>query len=276
MTDKLNLLVLYHRAVQDVTLADKVCNKGVCRLVVDIDRGANLLNFTLTHNHDCIAQSESLLLVVRYIYKGDTERLVHLLQLHLHILAHLQVERSQRLIEQKHLRLIYDGTSDGNTLLLTSRERIYIAVLVVGHRHHLQRFAHTLVNLLRCHLFEFQTEGDILIDIQMRKEGISLENRIKRSLVRRHTQNILILHRDNTPCIGLCKSCQHTEQSRLAATRRSEQSYKLATLDIEVDVVENNLVAERFRQVLDFDNCFTLFCHLYFLRFFRMVCVRLK
>ena len=133
MADKLDLLVLYHRAVQDVTLADKVCNKRVCRLVVDIDRSANLLNFTLTHNYDCIAQSESLLLVVRYIYKGDTECFVHLLQLHLHILAHLQVERSQRLVEQKHLRLIYDGTSDGYTLLLTSRQRIYIAVLVVGH-----------------------------------------------------------------------------------------------------------------------------------------------
>ena len=54
MTDKLNLAVTDHCAIQDITLADKVGYKGVYRLIIDINRCANLLNLTVAHNHNGI------------------------------------------------------------------------------------------------------------------------------------------------------------------------------------------------------------------------------
>ena len=47
-------------------------------------------------------------------------RLLHLLQLHLHIFTHFEIERSQRFVEQQNFRLIDNGTGNGNTLLLTA------------------------------------------------------------------------------------------------------------------------------------------------------------
>ena len=55
-----------------------------------------------------------------HIDESDSELPVHFLELYLHILAHLEVERCERLVKQKHLRLIYDGSGNGYTLLLTS------------------------------------------------------------------------------------------------------------------------------------------------------------
>ena len=55
-----------------------------------------------------------------HIDEGDAELLVHLLELYLHVLPHLQVEGSQRLVKKKYSRLVHDGAGYGHTLLLTS------------------------------------------------------------------------------------------------------------------------------------------------------------
>ena len=52
VTGKGDLQILVHNAVDDITLADKVGNKGVLRLVVDVGRRADLLDFALGHNND--------------------------------------------------------------------------------------------------------------------------------------------------------------------------------------------------------------------------------
>ena len=83
-----------------------------------------------------------------YVDEGDSEFTVHLLEFHLHILAHLQVQSRQRFVEQEHLRLVHDSPRDSHPLLLTSGKGIHIPLLIVGHSHHFQGLAHTAVDFV--------------------------------------------------------------------------------------------------------------------------------
>ena len=89
LTCKLNFKVLVHNAVDDVALSDKVSNKGILWLVVNILRSADLLDFTVLHNHHPVGHGQCLLLVVGNINEGNLQRLLNPHQLGLHLLAQL-------------------------------------------------------------------------------------------------------------------------------------------------------------------------------------------
>ena len=167
-----------HGSVQDVTFADKIGYKRIDRFVVDVSRRADLLDLSFAHHHNAVAQCKGLFLIVSDIYEGNAQRLVHFLQFHLHVLAHLQVESSQRFVEQQHFRFVDNGTGYRYTLLLTARQGIDVAVFVVGHAHHLQGSLDLTFHFGLGHFFQLQSESDIVKDIQMREKCIFLKHRI--------------------------------------------------------------------------------------------------
>ena len=120
VTGKFHEFILYHSAVQDVRLSDKVCYKCVLWLVIDVSRRSDLPYVSVVKNNDGIRKSQSLLLVVSHIYECDSEFPVHLLEFDLHVLAHLEIKSGQRLVKKENLRLIHDSTGDGYALLLAS------------------------------------------------------------------------------------------------------------------------------------------------------------
>ena len=115
-----DLPVLEHHSVQYVGLADEIGHKGVHRFVVDVRRGAYLLDLALIHHDYGVGEGQGLLLVVGDVDEGDAQLLMHLLELYLHILAHLEVERRQRFVKQQHLWTVHQGTGYGYALLLTA------------------------------------------------------------------------------------------------------------------------------------------------------------
>ena len=54
MAGEENLFILQHDAVKDITLTDKVSNKGVFRLVINIYGSADLLDAALGHDHHSV------------------------------------------------------------------------------------------------------------------------------------------------------------------------------------------------------------------------------
>ena len=70
-------------------MSDKVSNKGVFRLIVNVLRCANLLDIALIHNNDGVRHGKSLLLVVCDVDEGDTELVFEADELILHALAQL-------------------------------------------------------------------------------------------------------------------------------------------------------------------------------------------
>ena len=210
--------VFHHGGIQDVTLANKVRYEAVLWFVVYVSRCANLLDLTLAHHYHAIAQCQRLLLVVRHVDKRDTQLLVHRTKLHLHILAHLQVQRSQWLVQEQYLWLVDDSTRNRYTLLLTARQTVHITVLIVRHTNRLQRLLHLLLNHLLVNLLELQTKSYIVEDIQMREKGILLKHGVHVTHVRRHLRHVLAVQQDIT-FGGYLKTCDTTQQGRLATTR---------------------------------------------------------
>ena len=118
--EDLHKLVVDHRSTHDIALADKVRDKGIFRLIVDLLRRSHLLDITLVHDNDRVGHRERLFLVVGDIDKGDSQLIFQADQLILHVLAELQVESAERLVEKQKFRLVYDRASDGNPLLLAA------------------------------------------------------------------------------------------------------------------------------------------------------------
>ena len=71
--------VLKHNTVEDITLADKVGNERVLRLVIYILGRADLLDATLIHDNNGVGHGERLLLIVGHIYKSNAHRLLNAL-----------------------------------------------------------------------------------------------------------------------------------------------------------------------------------------------------
>ena len=186
-----------------------------------------------------------------HINERYAELAVHFLELDLHVLAHLQVKGGKRLVKEQHLRLVYDGSGYGYALLLTARQRVHIPVLIVGHAHHLQHLPHAFVDLGLRHLLELQTESDVVIHIQMREQGVTLEDGVDRPFVRRHISDVRTVYKYFSGVRG-AEACDHTQERGLSAARRTEEGQELALLDRNAHIVQDALVPETFGYVLYF------------------------
>ena len=251
--DEGDAAVADHPALEDVALADEVRDEAVDGLVVDVHRGADLLDAALVEDDDGVGEGEGLLLVVGDVDEGDAQLLVHLLQLDLHVLAHLEVQGGEGLVQEEHLRLVHDGAGDGDTLLLAAGEGLHVAVLVVGHRDELEDPADALLDLLLGHFLELEAEGDVVVHVQVREQGVALEHGVQRTLVRRDAGEFLAVHEDGA-FVRLEKARDHPEEGGLAAAGRAQQGDEFAAADIQVDVLQDLLVAEGFGEVLDLDD----------------------
>ena len=107
----------------NIAFADEVGNKRIFGFVIDFFGRSYLLNRAVFHNDNRVGKRERLLLVMRYIYKGNSELFMHFLKLKLHILAHFKVKRTERLVKQQNFRFIYNSARYCDSLLLPARKR---------------------------------------------------------------------------------------------------------------------------------------------------------
>ena len=120
-------------------------------------------------------------------------------------------------IQEQHFRLINYCSGNCHALLLTTGQRIYIAVLIVGHTNGFKGLFDLGDDNSFVEFFEFQSEGHIIEYIKMREEGVFLEYCIDGAFVRRCLGYILAFEQDVAGRSHL-KACYATEQGRLAAT----------------------------------------------------------
>ena len=107
-----------------VVRADEARHERRLRTIVQILRRAELLEAALVHDAHVIGQHQRLGLVVGDVDEGGAEGRLQLLELDLHVLAQLQVERSERLVEQQQRRLEHQAARDGDPLALAARELV--------------------------------------------------------------------------------------------------------------------------------------------------------
>ena len=103
----------------------------------------------LVEDGHAVAHRERLFLVVRDVDEGDAEVLLERLQEHLHLLAQLQVERAERLVEQQHRRRVDDRARERDALALPARELHGLAVAEPGEADALEHLVACVAPLLR-------------------------------------------------------------------------------------------------------------------------------
>ena len=98
----------------------KPATNGFAGLLVDLLRRPALHDDAAVHDRDAVGHRERLLLVVRDVEERDPDLALDRLELHLHLLAQLEVERAERLVEQQHRGPVHERARERHALALAA------------------------------------------------------------------------------------------------------------------------------------------------------------
>ena len=151
-----------------------------------------------------------LALVVRDVHERDADLVVDRVELEEHVLAELQVERRERLVQEKHLRPVDEGARYRDALLLAARELVRVLPRVLAHLDHVEYRVYLLLDLLLRELREPERKRDVVPDRHRGEKRVVLEHRVDASLVRREVGDVPAFKVDATG-IGLLEAAEHSE-----------------------------------------------------------------
>ena len=166
--------------VPDVDVAEEVEDERRRRVGVDLVRAADLLDLAVVHDHHAIGELERLVLIVRDEQAGDVQLVVQPPQPAPQLLAHLGVERPERLVEQQHARLDGERAGQRHALPLAARQlrRVALRQRVELHQRQqpLHRGADVLLGRPVAPRPDAQAEGDVLEHGQVPEQRVVLED----------------------------------------------------------------------------------------------------
>ena len=134
-------------AAQAVGVAEELVDEGGRRLVIDLARRADLLDPAVVHDGDAVGELQRLFLVVGDEDRGQLHVVVQPAQPAAQFLAHLGVERAERLVEQQHARLDRERARQRHALALAAGELAGIAVAQALELHQAQQLVDLRVDL---------------------------------------------------------------------------------------------------------------------------------
>ena len=140
---------------------------------------------------------------MRDIYECDPEFPLHALELKLHLFTHLEVQSSQRLVEQEYAGAVYDGPCDRNSLHLSAGELVDVSLAVVGKSDRRERLVYALLDLGLCYLLDLEAERNVVKNVEVREKSISLKYSINVSFICGDLQKVLALEIDHARISGL-------------------------------------------------------------------------
>ena len=105
-----------------VRLADERHHELVRRLVVELAWAGDLLDVSLVHHDDAVGDLHRLFLVVRDEHRRRVRLVVQPPQPDAQLGADARVERTERLVEQEHLRLGRERAGQRHALALAARQ----------------------------------------------------------------------------------------------------------------------------------------------------------
>jgi hypothetical protein len=180
---------------------------------------------------------------VRHEDEGDAELALELLQLDLHLLAELEVEGAEGLVEQQDLGTDDHRAGEGDALALPAGELGRSTVGDVVEAHGREGLAGAAATLGLADPAHAQPVRDVLEHAHVREERVVLEDGVDVALEGCRARDVATgeLHR----AAGRLLEAGHETQHRgLARPGRSEHREELAVGDLEVDAVDGTDVAE--------------------------------
>ena len=108
------------RPGQQVADAEEAGDEARRRSLIQALRVAELLVSAVVHDGDAIGHRHRLFLVVGHVDERDPDLLLDALELDLHLLAQLEVERAERFVEEQDGRLVDQRAGEGDALRLAA------------------------------------------------------------------------------------------------------------------------------------------------------------
>ncbi|MCY1229206.1 hypothetical protein D9M72_415630 [compost metagenome] len=204
----------------------------------------------MAHHRNAVGHGHRLLLVVRHDDEGEAEFLLQVHQFELGFLAQLLVERTERLVEEQHLRPLGKRAGERDALTLAAGKLVRLALGKLFELHQLQHLRDARSDIRFRHAVLLEAEGDVVLDRHVRKERVGLEHHVDRPPVGRDAGEALPVENDLTRR-RLLEAGKHAQERRLPAARRAEERKELACVDIKRKVVDGGEIAEPLCHVLD-------------------------
>lgn len=158
-----------------------------------------------------------------------------MLDLELHALAQVLVERAERLVHQHQLGIEHERAGERDALLLAAGELLRVAVAEGLELHHAERALHPRLDLVRRQLAHAQREAQVVGHRHVRKQRIVLEHHADVAAVGRHPVDDLAVEAD-LAAGGRLEAGEHHQAGGLARTGRPEQGEELAAANVEIQV----------------------------------------
>ena len=225
--DRVAAADLQNAAAERIVLADEGGDESRLRLVVDVARDVRLLDHALRHHRDPVGHGQRLALIVGDVDEGDARPPLDRAKLGAHVLAELEVEGGQRLVEQQDLGLDGQRPCDRDPLALTAGQLRNHLFALIGERDQLQQLVRPPPPRRLVDAAHFQAEGDVFPHLHQREQGEVLEDQRRRPLVGADAGHVLAADPDE-PAGRFDETGNHPQDRRLAAAGRPEKAEELA------------------------------------------------
>ena len=189
---------------------------------------------------------------MRDVDERDADLALDPLQLHLHVLAELQVESAERLVQEQDTRLVDERTAERDPLLLSSGQLLRLTLGETTETDELEHLGDPPLELILRDALALEPEGDVVLDRHVREERVALEHRVDVPLVGRQSDDVLVAEED--PPLGrLLEAADHPQRRRLAAPGGAKHREERASRDLDRDPVDGDRVVEPLDDVLEAD-----------------------
>ena len=177
------------------------------------------------------------------------DRLLDVLELDLHLLAELEVERAQRLVQQQHAGAVDERARERDALPLAARELARLALRELAEAHERERLARALSPLRLGHALDAQPVFDVLLDAHVREQRVVLEHRVDVALVGR--ARVTSLRRGTrAPLVGRSKPAIIRRQVVLPEPDGPSSEKNSPRATSRLDVVDRHERAEGLRHAV--------------------------
>ena len=221
-------------------------------MVVDGVAVPDLVDLSLAHHRDVVGHRQGLALIVGDVDERDSDTLLDGAELRAHVLAELQIERRQRLVEQQHVRFGRERPGDGNALALSPRQLVAHLFALVGQRDQIEQLLGPPAALGAPQAAHLEGERDVLPHRHEREECEVLEDEGGGPLVRTNPRHVPAADPHHA-LRGLQEAGYGAQQSGLAAPRRSEEAEEPAFGDVDAHVPGGDEIAEPDPHAVELD-----------------------
>ncbi|CAH0324216.1 hypothetical protein SRABI128_05041 [Microbacterium sp. Bi128] len=184
--------------------------------------------------------------------EGDTQRALQFLEFDLHLLPELEVQGTERLVQEEDLGLDHQCPGQGNALPLAAGELGGFAAEELPELDAVQGFPGPLPPLFPGHAAHPQPIGDVVHEGHVREQRVVLKYGVDVPLEGRHGRDVLALEFD-TPGRRQLEAGDQAQDRRLAGAGRAKHGEEFPVADVQVHAIYRDGVPEDLGELTQTD-----------------------